>query len=530
MSLFSSRFSRRAALAALIAGPVVWVGYKAMRLAADPVSDKDCGPLASSSAAPRTERRFDDAISWRQKNGAINDASCLSRTEVYGIVDIREEADIARALAFARSQGARIALAAVRHSMGGQAFARDAIILDIRNFNRITLNEAARTVTVQSGATWHDIQNAIHPRFAVKSMQSSDIFSVGGSISVNAHGMDHRAGSVGGTVRTMRVMMADGRIETVSREANRELFDLIVGGYGLFGVILEAEIEITDNAIYDRGREIIDYAAFPGLYDSRIAPDERYGLMYGHLSTAPGSFLREMILYTYRRTDDAHGELPPLADISDVKLRRLVFNLSKHGDIARRIKWYAEKHIEPRFEGCSVTRADAQAGEDACFVSRNEPMHDSVPYLLNDLSEETDILQEYFVPRAQFVPFIDDLRDIITRRDAILTNCSVRLVHSGGTALDYAPFDGFAIVLYLNQSTDAAGTEAMKGLTAEIIDLAIARGGRFFLPYQLHYSADQFLKAYPEAPAFFAAKRRYDPDGLLTSTFYETYGPSLAAG
>jgi FAD/FMN-containing dehydrogenase len=153
-----------------------------------------------------------------------------------------------------------------------------------------------------------------------------------------------------------------------------------------------------------------------------------------------------------------------------------------------------------------------------------------VPYLLNDLSEETDILQEYFVPRAQFVPFIDGLRDIIIRRDAILTNCSVRLVHSGGNALDYAPFDGFAVVLYLNQSTNAAGIEAMKGLTAEVIDLAIDRGGRFFLPYQLHYSADQFLKAYPEAPAFFAAKRRYDPDGLLTSTFYETYGPTLAAG
>jgi len=41
----------------------------------------------------------------------------------------------------------------------------------------------------------------------VKAMQSTDIFTVGGSISVNAHGMDHRAGSVGETVRTMRIML-----------------------------------------------------------------------------------------------------------------------------------------------------------------------------------------------------------------------------------------------------------------------------------------------------------------------------------
>ncbi len=58
-------------------------------------------------------------------------------------------------------------------------------------------------MTVQPGAVWHDIQNRLHPRFAVKAMQSTDIFSVGGSISVNAHGMDHQAGSVAGTIRAL---------------------------------------------------------------------------------------------------------------------------------------------------------------------------------------------------------------------------------------------------------------------------------------------------------------------------------------
>jgi len=41
-------------------------------------------------------------------------------------------------------------------------------------------------------------------------MQSTDIFTVGGSISVNAHGMDHQAGAVMGSLRSMRVMLADG--------------------------------------------------------------------------------------------------------------------------------------------------------------------------------------------------------------------------------------------------------------------------------------------------------------------------------
>jgi FAD/FMN-containing dehydrogenase len=48
-------------------------------------------------------------------------------------------------------------------------------------------------------------------------------------------------------------------------------------------------------------------------------------------------------------------------------------------------------------------------------------------------------------------------------------------------------------------------------------------GGRFFLPYQLHYTRDQLQQSYPEIGAFFSAKKRYDPDGLFTNTFYRKY-------
>jgi len=85
----------------------------------------------------------------------------------------------------------------------------------MRGFNRIVLNDSSRSVTLQPGATWHDIQNVLHPRFAVRAMQSTDIFSVGGSISVNAHGMDHQAGALRKSIKSMRLMLADGSLRTV---------------------------------------------------------------------------------------------------------------------------------------------------------------------------------------------------------------------------------------------------------------------------------------------------------------------------
>jgi hypothetical protein len=80
-----------------------------------------------------------------------------------------------------------------------------------------------------------------------------------------------------------------------------------------------------------------------------------------------------------------------------------------------------------------------------------------------------------------------------------------------------------AVVFYLSQSTSRQGNDAMARVTSELIDLSSRLGGRFFLPYQLHYSAAQLLRAYPEVREFFDAKRDIDPDDLFTSTFHRKY-------
>jgi FAD/FMN-containing dehydrogenase len=483
---------------------VVIGGYQIWRLAAPPAGPKDCSPAAPPSPAGTT---------------IINDVSCLNPTPVAGIVRVTSEDDIRRALAEARARRVKVSIAGVRHSQGGQAFAAGNIVLDMRGFNAIDIDEAARTIRVQSGATWHDIQNRLHPRFAVKAMQSTDLFTVGGSISVNAHGMDHRAGSVGRTVRWMRVMLADGTVRRLSRSEDAELFHLVAGGYGLFGVILDAEIEITPNVVYRSSREVLATSDFPSAFRTRVDGDPAIGLMYGHLSTSPGSRFQEMLLYMYAYTESASPRAPigPLGDVRGVALRRFVLNASKLGGPAMRLKWWAEKHVEPWLESCPAGH------EDGCLVSRNDPMHDSVPYLLNRLRGETDILQEYFVPHDRFVPFVERMRAIVEAHGANVLNASVRAVPRDDNVLNYAPGDRMAIVLYVNQETTLGGTERMARFTAAMIDLSIETGGRFFLPYQLHYTPDQLRRAYPEIDAFFAAKRAYDPAELFSNTFYNKF-------
>jgi FAD/FMN-containing dehydrogenase len=536
MTLGARRFRLKtttAIIAIMVAAAGIFVGLKVAKYSAGPAGDKTCVPVLQASAdrgdlATAASVATLENLTWAQRGGSINDASCLDRVEVYGIVEVNSLEDIARTLAFARSKGLKVTAAGVRHSMGGQAFDRGGIVLDMRKFNRMSVNAETRTATVQSGATWHDLQNFLHPRFAVRAMQSTDIFTVGGSISVNAHGMDHQAGAMAKSIKAMRVMLVDGTIEEIGPTKNKELFDLVVGGYGLFGIILDADLDVADNFIYRTGRRLLDYREFPKIFAEEIEPNPALGLTYLHLSTAPSSFLREAVLYTYTRVDGAGAEVAPLAEVGGTALRRLMINLSKQNRFLMELKWLAEKYVEPRLESCTVTRTQALGAGEACLVTRNDPMHDSVAYLRNNLND-TDILHEYFVPRDQYVAFVDGMRRILEDNRTNLLNASVRIVHQENNFLTYAPQKAFSIVLYINQTTDEDGNARMKKVTAELIDLTIAHGGRFFLPYQLHYSAEQLRRSYPQIGEFFAAKRKYDPQEVLSNTLYRTYAAAVTA-
>lgn len=491
----------------------------------DPEYEKGCPPINKGTATDIKQGLFGaaSALSWLQFGGTINDASCLDETVVHGVIKIQSEQDVADALTYANDNDISVSVAGVRHSMGGHAFKKDGLVLDMLNFNTVEVNEETMTMTVQSGATWHDIQNVLHPKFAVSAMQSTDIFSVGGSISVNAHGMDHQIGAVENSIVSLRVMLTDGTIKTASRTKNTELYEAVVGGYGLMGIILEAELQFVPNDVYESERIVMPFSEFPDYFDNTIKDDSSVGLMYTHISTGPTSLLDEAIVYIYKKTDVpvATKDIPPLQEISSTKLRRFFMSMSKSGAAGQQLRWWAEKYLEPKFESCSISRASAIGSGEACFVARNEPMHDSVPYLYNNMVNETDILHEYFIPRENIVAFVDGLRTIVKKNDINMLNASVRVVHKERGLLTYAPEEAYSVVLFINQEATVEGTEKMKRDTQALIDLTHAHGGRFFLPYQLHYTQDQLLTSYPELPEFLAKKKEIDPDERFSSTFYE---------
>ena len=59
--------------------------------------------------------------------------------------------------------------------------------------------------------------------------------------------------------------------------------------------------------------------------------------------------------------------------------------------------------------------------------------------------------------------------------------------------------------------------------TRELIALALRHGGRYYLPYQLHATVEQFNAAYPEADRLRRIKQQLDPAGKLSNELWRKY-------
>jgi FAD/FMN-containing dehydrogenase len=268
------RPSRRAILSFLLGASSLLVlsVKKVFDYAAAPDKEKESDfvfPPTPDQEKPATlvAERVSPPITFRQRGGFTNDASHLNKTAVYGIVKVLEEDDIRNALQFARENSLKVTCAGQQHSMGGQTFTHGGLVFDLRDFNRIKLDKEHKIVNVQTGARWWQLQQLLDKEgFSVKSMQSINIFSVGGTLSVNAHGIDPMPGPVAPTVRSTRVMLSNGEIVHASPTENPELFRHVLGGYGLFGVILDVNLDIVDNEMYSRNAVYMNYKDFPKYY------------------------------------------------------------------------------------------------------------------------------------------------------------------------------------------------------------------------------------------------------------------------
>lgn len=459
---------------------------------------------------------------WGAKQDPLSrpDVARLMSARVGRVERVRDLDQMRALLQEAKAKGLKVSIAGSRHSQGGQTFTDGGLVFDMKGFNRILgLDAEKKTLTAQSGATWDEVQRYLNPHgLAVQVMQSSYVFTLGGTLSANAHGRDIATNSVVESVESFHLLLADGSLLNVSRTENPELFSLVIGGYGLFGVIVDVTLHVVDDELYERRAEVIDYRDFPAYFEKRVRANPQSRLMLVRPSIAPGSFLREFVVTTWNRTQRPE---PPgihaLGEEEGVLQSKLVFNLSRSYDWAKSLRWSLQKKVE------------SSPGHTKLITRNNAMRPPETPLAFLDYYDKgrTDIIQEYFVPVRSFRPFMDAFRKILLDGRMDVISSTIRFVKANDeTALAYAPKeDCFAIIQMSNVGLSEGDQAHARKVTQELVDAAIQAGGSYYLTYQVYPTPEQMRRAYPKADFVFKRKRFYDPDERFTSKFYERYAP-----
>ncbi len=448
------------------------------------------------------------------------DVARLAPARVARVDRILELEQLRTILREARQRKLKVSISGSRHSQGGHTYTAGGVVLNMRGFNRVrAIDPRTRLITVESGATWDEVQRAIAPRgLALKVMQSSNVFTVGGTLSANAHGRDLDVTQFVEVVESFRLLLADGRVVQVSRRENPELFSLVVGGYGLYGVVLDVTLRVTRDELYQQHATSMDYTEFPAYFTQQIGRDSNVVLMLARpsIDPDPASFLRELVVVTWRRADPSPSGNFQLTEEANVTRDKFFFGLSRRFDWAKALRWKLQKRVEL---GAGETR----------LVSRNNSMRPPLaPLELLDYRSRrnSDIIQEYYVPVENFVAFMDRFRQILMDGRMNVLSSTVRYVSPNSTpALSYAPRrKAFAIIQMSNVELSPEGQARAAAVTRQLVDAAIEQGGTYYLTYQLYPTAGQLHRAYPNARHAFERKRFYDPDEIFSNQFYELYG------
>lgn len=447
----------------------------------------------------------------------LNDASRLNPTPVARHLKLNGDGSDAlvetlRAeLRSAAAEGRPVCVGAARHSMGGQSLPRDGTAVTLTG-DPLDIDSAAMTLRVAAGTRWSQVIRKLDPLgLSPTVMQSNNDFAVGSTFCVNAHGWPAPHGPFGSTVKSLRLLLADGTLLDCSPTRNPELFGLAMGGYGLFGIIVDLDIAITPNLLLAPVVERMPAERFAEAFIKAVETDSRTRMAYGRLSVARASFFGEALLTVYRPLAAQPASLPQAVSGGVLTtVSKDIYRAQVGSEAAKRVRWFAETRMNPAL--------------NSGIATRNSLMNEPASNLANADARRTDILHEYFVPPARFGEFLTACRETIPKAKAEFLNVTLRYVGADPiSVLAFAPSPRIAAVMSFSQEMSPEGEVDMMAVTERLIDHVVDLGGTFYLPYRLHARKDQITRGYPRVSEFVERKRHHDPDLLFRNALWTTY-------
>ncbi len=458
-----------------------------------------------------------------QKGVLVNDVHTgLNPTWVASISRPTSVAEVQNLVKDCGKHSRVISVSGSRHAAGGQQFATKSGLLDMRAMNRVIgLDEKTGVLHVEAGIEWPElIQGYLSLQkenvgWGIRQKQGgADRMSLGGALSANAHGHGLGSPPMIGDVEWIEIVTADGTAKKCSRKENAELFSLVAGGYGLFGIITAVGLRLVPRRKIRRHVETRTTAELIALVEGRTAAGAPYGYFQYSIDETSADFLRAGILTTY---ENVPPETPLGAESADIDGKLLIALLEiAHRDRGSAYRRYAK--LELSKDG-NVEWSDLHQ-----LTASPAGFHQEIEKRLGPDYAGADLILEVYVPRTELIPLLEDARRILLTSGMPLIYGTVRFIEQDKDSFLAWAKNRYACVIFSPHTSGE--TQALRktgDVCRQLIRAANKRGGSFYLTYNRFASRDELATAYPQFQDFLTLKKQYDPREIFQSEWYRYY-------
>jgi FAD/FMN-containing dehydrogenase len=470
----------------------------------------------ASTACQATERKESGAY--------VNDIhSQLNRTRVREVLTPTTAAEVQQIIRQARRDKIALSIAGGRHAMGGQQFGTDTRLIDMRSMRKMIGFDAERKIaTYEAGVEWPELissylefQKGKATQLGIAQKQTgADRISLGGTIAANAHGRGLTLQPFISDVESLDLVNADGELVHCSRSENRDLFRLVHGGYGLFGVVVRVQVRLVPRRRIQRVVEVRRVSGLMDGFQSRIKDGYLYGDFQFAIDSRSDAFLNEGVFSCYKPVETVGDDTAPAKELSDESWRTLL--QLAHSDKSKAFDAYAKYYLS--------TNGQLYWSDTHQLSIYPDNYHREIDRRGRVKQPATEMITEIDVPRDRLEDFLAEAREDFRKNDVNLIYGTVRLIEEDKESfLPWAKQAYACTIFNLHTEHSPAGIKHSADAFRRLIDMAIRRNGTYYLTYHKYARRSQVEACYPQFAEFLKLKRKHDPTEVFQSDWYRFY-------
>jgi alditol oxidase len=374
-----------------------------------------------------------------------------------------------------------------RHCFNNIADSKDAF-LSLKPLDEIvSLDDQARTVTVDAGITYGQLAPLLDAKgFALHNLASLPHISVAGACTTATHGSGEKNGNLATAVSALEIITASGEVVKLSRKDDSNFFQGAVVGLGALGVITKITLDIQPT--YQMRQFVYENLSFAAMKD--------------HFDAIQASAYSVSLFTDWQNHNFSEVWLKSRTE------KCQAFNAKPEFFGAK----LATKNLHP-IAALSAENCTQQMGVLG-------PWYERLPHFRMGFTPSAgkELQSEYFVPRKHAVEAIlavERLRDQITPH---LLITEIRAIAADDLWMSPC-YQQPCVTIHFTWKQDwPAVSQLLPVIEKELAPFqARPHWGKLFTmsPQQLHAS-------YPKLPQFLVLTKKFDPNGKFRNDFLNT--------